>query len=270
MSDDKTQAATETPRETISRRIRGLMAKTTENGCTEQEAITAAELARKLMDDYRITQTDIEIEAEPVTDSTIKRGKRQQVSAVDYCMPGIRAYCGVRMWYHVDKVDGRMVRHVRLIGLGPDVEMASYLYEMIGTAITASGWVYYRAELLPRTERTRGETRKAIESFEVGMGTRINQRLIDMAAALDATAKTGSGTALVVVKKPIIDAAFAKLGIAMRKTTAVGMRATDADAYEAGAEAGDQVNLQRPVGEAPAARRIARGTRTGKRAAKTA
>lgn len=46
MTTDKQQA--------IAARIRALLAKTTENGATDAEAMSAAEKARELMDRYQI------------------------------------------------------------------------------------------------------------------------------------------------------------------------------------------------------------------------
>lgn len=45
------------------RRIRSLLEKTVENGCTEAEAMLAAEKAADLMAEYELTLTDIELGA---------------------------------------------------------------------------------------------------------------------------------------------------------------------------------------------------------------
>ena len=54
-------------REAISRRIRALRAKTVENGCTEQEAIAAAQMLSDLLAKYNMTLDEAEIRASPFT-----------------------------------------------------------------------------------------------------------------------------------------------------------------------------------------------------------
>jgi hypothetical protein len=70
-----------------------------------------------------------------------------------------------------------------------------------------------------------------------------------MAKALEPTARTATGTALVVVKGAVVDAAFDRLGIRFNSVLH-GPKARDASAYHAGIAAGDRVNLSRPVGGA--------------------
>jgi uncharacterized protein DUF2786 len=65
----------------VATRIRGLMAKTTENGCTEEEAMLAAAKARELMDRYRLTMTDVEIQAEPIITETVDRANDLKFAA---------------------------------------------------------------------------------------------------------------------------------------------------------------------------------------------
>jgi hypothetical protein len=50
------------PRTDLIKKIKSLLAKTVENGCTEGEAITAAEHAAKLMEQYDLTFDDVENE----------------------------------------------------------------------------------------------------------------------------------------------------------------------------------------------------------------
>jgi hypothetical protein len=88
------------------------------------------------------------------------------------------------------------------------------------------------------------------------MGSRINERLIALAAVLDNTAKTGSGTALVVVKNAVVDEAYGKLNLHFSGRRIGGMSVRDGAAYYAGREAGDRVNLDRPITTGPAAKRL--------------
>jgi hypothetical protein len=241
---------TELPLDVVSRRIRGLLAKTTENGATEAEAMAAAAKARELMDTYRLSQSDIEIQAEPLEDVILDRHVKSGVAAVDHCMNGIGRYCGVKMWFdNVRESRRARTRRLRIIGLKADVEMATWLYRMIGAAIKAETKAFRPEPGLSRTA-----TQQANTSFRLGMAGRVNHRLIEMAIALEPTAKTASGTALVVVKDALVLAHMATLGLNLRPTKGKSIR--DYAAWMAGGEAGDRVNLNRPVGAAAPARRL--------------
>ena len=51
-------------RSSILVKIKSLLTKTTENGCTEAEALSAAEMVGKLMNDYDLTMNDLEFQSE--------------------------------------------------------------------------------------------------------------------------------------------------------------------------------------------------------------
>lgn len=222
-------------RDTIARRVRALLAKTVENGATEAEAIAAAAKARQLLDEHRLSQADCEIEAEPIDDVLIERPNDLKLAAVDYCLTGIDAYCGVKTWF--SKRGG--VRKVRCIGLRNDVDMAVYLYKMLASTIASEGARFARANP--------GGGRRVKASFQVGMAARIDDRLHEMAKALNPVAKTASGTALVVVKDRVVNDAFARLGIHLSGRWTGGISVKDGASYNAGRAAGDRVNLSRPV-----------------------
>lgn len=220
-------------RDTIARRVRALLAKTVENGATEAEAIAAAQKARELLDAHRLSQADCEIEAEPIDDVLIERPNQLKMAAVDYCLFGIDAYCGVETWFN----KRNNVRKVRCIGLHDDVEMAIYLYKMIAGAIAAESKRY--------TALNPGRGIKA--SFEVGMARRINDRLKEMAAVLAPVAKTATGSALVLVKDKVVKDYVSSLHLRLASGQMSGMRAGNGTAFAAGSIAGDRVNLSRPV-----------------------
>lgn len=240
-------------RDAVTRRVRALLNKTVANGCTEDEAIAAAEKARAMMDQHRLTMSDIEFKSEPMVDKTFDRKLKKKTSPTDYCLKGIEKYCGVRMWRMTDYVG---IMRCRVLGLRDDADFAEYLYNMIDSAIWGGvdHW-YYKEEKLQHSRLTQTEKRHAVWSYELGMATRINERLIAMAAALEPVAKTSDGTALVLVRNPLVDEAFAKLGIRFGRRSK-GMSMHDYAAHAAGQAAGDRVNLNRPVGGTGASKRL--------------
>lgn len=239
---------TNTLAEAVANRIRGLLAKTTENGATEAEALAAAAKARELMDRYRLTQSDIEIEAEPIDDIWIERPTAQKLSAVDLCATGISKYCGTKSWYEY-KNHKRMWR---VIGLKADTEIARYLYEMLASTIRIETDRFIRTNPVEKLDwKTPAEnahrTIRVKQSFSVGMARRINGRLHEMARAAETKAKTSTGTALVVVKDHAVSGYFDTLGIKFSGSLD-GPKAFSHSAYDAGRAAGNRVNLSRPVG----------------------
>lgn len=232
-------------REAVARRIRALLQKTIENGATEAEALTAAEMARKMMDAHRLTMTDVEIKSEEVVGENFERPYNNKLAPIDYCLWGIDAYCGTRHWLTsvYDSAKGRWVYRVRIFGLRSDVEMAGYLYRLCGGAIEREATTYAKLLVLAPGEDRRRENM----SFKVGMAHRLNQRLHEMAKALEPVATTASGTALVVVKNQIVNSAYDALGLKFRGSSS-GPQARSASGYRAGAAVGDRVNLNRPVG----------------------
>lgn len=225
----------------IARRVRGLLNKTVANGCTEAEALAAAQAARRIMDAHRLTQSDIEIEAEPIDDIWIDRPTAHKLAAVDLCATGISRYCGTKSWYDF-KNHKRMWR---VIGLKADTEMARYLYEMLASTI-AREMAHFAKYNRVAYYRDAAETRRINQSFSVGMARRINSRLHEMAKAAEATAVTSTGTALVVVKDHAVSGYFDTLGIKFSGSLG-GPKARHEHAYNAGREAGNRVNLSRPV-----------------------
>jgi hypothetical protein len=99
-----------------------------------------------------------------------------------------------------------------------------------------------------------GNEKKVVcRSFEVAMPTRVNQRLIEEAQKREPQARTASGTALVVVKNPLVEEAYAKLNLRFRSIKGFG--AYDSGGRAAGRAAGDRVRFDRPVGD-PSAKRL--------------
>lgn len=231
-------------RDRILRVIVALQQKTIANGATEDEAMLAAAKAGELMAQYRLTQSDIEIEAEPVEERQVDRRQREKHVSEDYCLGGIKHYCGVKAWFSRkwDDAAGEYANKLVLFGLRADCDLAQWLYELIGRVIPSEAEKFKRTTSHP-DNRSR---RRAVTAFRMGMAGRINQRLHQMARAMEPAARTGSGTALVVVRNAVVEAAYAKLDLHLRQRKGRSVR--DGAAYQQGVAAGDRVSLNRPVG----------------------
>src|SRR5665213_2744386 len=67
-----------TPLKSIAARVRALLAKTTDAGCSESEALAAAAKARELMDKYQLSMTETELESEGASQSSTQSETAQQ------------------------------------------------------------------------------------------------------------------------------------------------------------------------------------------------
>jgi hypothetical protein len=82
-------------------------------------------------------------------------------------------------------------------------------------------------------------------SFTNGMASRLGERLRDMKSGRDFSQKA-RGFDLVLAKKPLIDAAFASLGIILQSGTS-GRSIRNQGAYNAGRTAADGVSINQGV-----------------------
>lgn len=216
-------------------RIRALLAKTTANGCTEAEAMAAAAKAGELMDRYSVTMTDVEIKAEKCETRT----GMAKTHPVEGCATAIARFCGCKVWR--SGAAGR--KALSYFGLPQDVEVAMYLTDLIRNCMEAEFKAYMRGP--GKLQDAHGKTLR--RNFMLSMASRIHSRLMAMAAAREAAAKTNTGTALVVVRNAVVDAQFKALGMKLR----AGSRSSgryNGDASRAGAAAGDRVNLTTGMG----------------------
>ena len=105
-------------------RIRGLRAKTTEQGCTEQEALAAAEKVGELLERYGLSLSEVDLRQQPCEGFGIDTGRRQH-GAFDRCVPAIADFSDCRVWSETSLTG--TLRFV-FFGLSADVEAAHYLY----------------------------------------------------------------------------------------------------------------------------------------------
>lgn len=218
-------------RESILRRLRGLAAKTTGNGCTEEEALAAAEMVASLLDRYGFDQADLgliekeEIKEYPLTECGAKIGSLMGV------VKAVANYCDMKVW----KSSGQVV----FFGRETDGLLAKHLMSSFQNAMLL-GWFSYRRSL------EAAATPRAKESYEIGMMGRLSTRLNQMKGARSAKVdeQTGrTGQSLVLVKTVDVDAAFKALGWKLKPARRTKGKSVEGNAYVAGQSAGDNVNI---------------------------
>ncbi|WP_309628770.1 DUF2786 domain-containing protein [Brevundimonas sp.] len=215
-------------RDKISARIRALRAKTVAAGCTEEEALSAAALAAKLLRDYNLTLEEAELRETPFA-----RHSERHVDAVGKQLwkvaSAIADLVGSTYW---TSPAGVHPVQVDFFGFAHEVEISAYLLEICARAMNAaSDKLQVGLAILRPTIRDR-----RIRAYLDGMGDRLAQRI----RALKPPPATGTG--LVVVRDQLLAEGLAQAGIQIRSSAAPRSRDLDPE-YALGRRAADAVAL---------------------------
>lgn len=228
-------------RERLYAIIRALAAKTVENGCTEEEAMSAASKLADMLAEHNITLDEAQLRETPFA-----RHREEHADGV-----------GARLWkvadgaafltgatYWTADLGAKSVIH--FFGFEHEVEVAKYLLEICAHAMRSE-----RARLRKEYALLRPETqRRKIVPFLDGMADSLRLRL----RALKPKAPTGTG--LVVLRGELIAKAMAEEGIKIKPGSA-GRRSRDFEAsYRDGVEAAQRVALNPGLAGADALRRL--------------
>jgi len=147
----------------LKTRIQGLRAKTTDNGCTEAEALSAAAKVAELLDRYDLSLTDVEIRHAQCEQRAYEIRRRKRIP-LDDCVGAIANFCDCRVWR--EKSQSGSARYV-FFGLPSDIEVAHYPSELIDNTIRSE---LGRYKISPAYRRFRHQDRHmANTSFNLGM-----------------------------------------------------------------------------------------------------
>ncbi|MFA7431441.1 MAG: DUF2786 domain-containing protein [Rhodospirillaceae bacterium] len=216
----------------LKARLQALRAKTIANGCTEEEALSAAAKVAELLDRHDLSISDLDIAAEPCVRLAVEPNKKQR-QAMAACVGAIAEYCDCKVWREKDPKGA--VRHV-FFGLPASAEMARALHELIDSALQ-TGWQTH-----VNTQRFIRHAQDEKTAFLFGMAVSVAEKLIAMKADRDAAARSGGGRDLVVVRHAVVDTAFSKLDLSLREGQPSGKKLA-AGAFDAGRSAGTSVSL---------------------------
>ena len=224
-------------------RIQALRAKTIANGCTEDEALSAAAKVAELLDRHDLSLSDVELRASPCERRVYETHRKKRIP-LDDCIGAIAHFCDCRVWR--EKNAAGESSYV-FFGLGADIEVAHYLAELIDGAVRAE---LGRFKTTVDYSRFRHQERHlANASFALGMVTSIAEKLMAMKASRDQV-NHGTGRGLVVLKTSVVDAEFDKLGMKLR-TARSNSRMVSVMAYEAGGAAGVTLAINPGINEGP-------------------
>src|ERR1700722_10169061 len=226
----KPEAMTELDR--VLQRIQGLRAKTTDQGCTEEEALAAAAKVAELLDRYGLTLNEVTIRNELCEGVSIATDRRR-ASAVDSCVQAMAAFWDCKAWG--EKTASGAIGQV-FFGLKADVQAARFLYELIEQAFDTETEAFRRRDLY--LELAGKDRRAAISSFQRGLANGINFKLARLKEQRKAAMVKTSGKDLVPLKADLVEEELEKLGMSFTSKTVRRRSLVNGSAYRAGEAAG--------------------------------
>jgi hypothetical protein len=229
-------------RESIIDRIRKLSKMTTERGCSESEALTALEMANRLIAEYDIEQDELTIREDArgcIKDEFIEI--KSVIGEWTRVMGAIQSLYNCKVWFQSREDDllgiglVMKLKVVNIYGFPTDVAAALAMTSICHTAIATE------SERWGKENRIRSAKRHA--DFQAGMAIRLAERIREMKP----TANLATGTSLMVLKDQLVKDEFAQYcreqGLHLRPRTA--RRINDQAAFASGKAAGNRVDLGR-------------------------
>src|SRR6266516_3330864 len=222
-------------RDGLLHKIRSLLAKTMESGCTESEAMAALVRARAMMDAYAVTESELALTKEEKAILWREPPGSKDPHRIKWLLLGsVAQFCSCEAW---------RTSHVRTLtfcGLPSDAQFATWLLDTL-TAFVLTELTNYLMDADPSKE----DLREAIRSFVMGCTERVSQRLDDLCKKSE-TMANWNAKALVVIKGQAVQAKLDELGIYLCSGSG-SCGSIDSSSYAAGKAAGDRANFARPV-----------------------
>ncbi len=220
----------------LVQRIRGLRDKTVDRGCTEHEAMAAAEKVAELLDRYGLSLNELDLRRQTCEGVGIETGRKRR-GPIDGCMHSIAVFFDCRVWSETPAFG--TLRYI-FFGLPGDVEAAVYLHDLVAMAFETETIRFQAGDLYGAST----ERRTATHSFQIGLAAGISAKLNSLRTARDSTRQGASGRDLVPVKQSIIEGDLEKLGLRFKKRSGSGPRLGARDAFDAGQEAGERFDYR--------------------------
>ena len=223
-------------REKIVEKIKALLNKTVDNGCSEEEMSAALDKARAWMDAHEITEDELRLtKAEAAVLRSEPPDSLDPHNIKFHLMGPVARFCNCRAW----QKRRRDTKVVEFCGLQSDARLASWLLDTLAQFVQAEIVRHLMETLPPKSEK-----RRVITGFVQGCTERIGARL-DALRDQSVAVATSNGRELVLVKNAAVDAKMKACGIRVTGCC-LGGQTNDAG-YEAGKAAGDRASFGRPV-----------------------
>jgi Protein of unknown function (DUF2786) len=226
-----------TERDGLLSKIRALLAKTVEAGCTEEEMTTALAKAQAMMAAYEVTEDELNLTKEEKAILRQEPPGTKDEHQIKWCLLGsVAQFCGCKGWRRNRSRGGGIV----FCGLPAEAQHATWLLDFLANFVKDE-IVKYLMDAAPSNQ----DRRAAIRSFVLGCTDRISRRLDELCKQTEVVA-TSNAKALVVIKDQAIKAKMDELDIHIR-TCGGPCGASNDSSYRAGRTAGDRASFGRPV-----------------------
>jgi hypothetical protein len=228
-------------------KIKALLAKTTENGATEAEMMSALDKASAMMDAYDISDEEIRVTKKEAAilhaDPPDLKDPHKLKWRLSYA---ISKFCNVQIFR------SRQQTGLQCIGMPSDVQFAMWLLDSLADFVFAELYAHLIGSLAPKSER-----KIITRSFVEACCDRITDRLLELIER-SKKARTSNGRELVVIKDAAIKAFMKENDLRLRTCCSYSSSNVDAGASQAGRAAGERASFGRPVSGAAGVLRIGR------------
>jgi hypothetical protein len=232
-------------RNSIIEKIKALLSKTTANGATEAEMLSALDKASAMMDAYDITDADVRVARDEAAMLHADPPDLQDPHQIKWRLSRtVGMFCGVEIYR------SRGETGLRCIGTPSDVQFAMWLLDTLADFVFAELYAHLIGCLAPQNER-----RVIIRSFTAACCDRICDRLHELVERSKAV-RTSNGRELVVVRDAAIKAFMKDNNIHLRTCSGYSPSTVNTEAQAAGRAAGDRASFGRPVSGAAGALRL--------------
>ena len=204
--------------------IRGLLMKTVGNGATEAEAMAAAAKARELLDKHRLDMADVE--ADPVRTDDVARSRRSAASIAMQLQTAVGLYCDCIAWQSGGQP--------KFTGRESDILFATWLLDALDSFCARRTLEYAASQPIGRNR-----TLETMESFKLGLVSRLRERLREATAARPEAERRQAQQANAV--------ALQRQGVNLTKPKAGRRKQIGRSAFDAGRTMGDAATFSRPV-----------------------
>ena len=238
----------------IRAKISALLKKTEANGASESEAAAAMAIASKLMAEHGVTMNDIKENTAAARDFSKRHVNpgAKNLSVVDkFVATAIATYTDTKVWNSKGfdgfkmgktKMKAKYSSNLMFYGYSVDVELAEYIYKICDSAVEAEWKKFSRT--VPAGSRA-----KARVTFQLGMALRLRDRLLEMKSA---NIQESNGTALVVLKKQLVETSFKNdMNVKLGKAATSSVTYRNGAVFEAGKNAAENVRFNREVYDGP-------------------
>jgi hypothetical protein len=230
-----------TDRNSIIEKIKALLSKTKENGCTEEEELSALAKARAWIDAHEISDDELQLsrEEKAILHDESEAEARDTHKIKWQLSYGVARYCNVRIYRGGGKAG------LSFVGFKSDIDNATWLLDHLADFIHDKLFEFLLDCLAPEGK----ERKEEIRGFVIGCTQRINARMTQMCEQ-SKTERTTNGKELIIIKDQAIKDFMEAEGICLRSSRSRAGFSDDARA--AGQTAGDRASFGRPVSGAGA------------------